>query len=75
MQKTSAASKIYGVLVLKGRFSETAYVCVCLRTEFQVSSTILTSFKQVTVGWGGGGEVKPGKPRLTFFQHKETGEN
>ena len=39
-------SKTKEVLVLKGIFSKPKYVCVYLRTKFQVSSIILTSFRQ-----------------------------
>ena len=42
--KNADISKIKKTLVLKGIFSETTYVCV--RTKFQVSSVILTSFRQ-----------------------------
>ena len=38
-----------GVLVLKGIFSETAYVCVYLQIKFQVFNIILTSFRQVVI--------------------------
>ena len=40
-------------MLLKGIFSETTYVCVFLRNKYQVSSIILTSFKEGR-GTGGG---------------------
>ena len=55
--KNAGVSKIEGVLVLKGTFSETTYVCV-LSTEFQASNIILTSFR-----WGS--NFAP-PPRLHF---------
>ena len=44
-KKNAEISKIKVVLVLKGIFSETTYVCV-LTHQFQVPSIILTSFRQ-----------------------------
>ena len=41
--KKGDISKIKGVMVLKGVFSETKYVCV---QRYQVSNVILTSFRQ-----------------------------
>ena len=49
-------SKIKRALVLKDIFSETTY-CVYLRAKFQVSSIILTSFRQ-------GGKITPTSPHL-----------
>ena len=48
---TQLSSKIKEVLVLKAEFPETAYlhICVYLHTKFQVSSIILTSFRQGVV--------------------------
>ena len=48
MQKNADISKIKEVLVLKGIFSELG-MCVYLRTKFQVSGVILTSFRQAGV--------------------------
>ena len=45
-KKNAGIGKLNGALVLKGIFSETTYVYVYLRTKFQVSSIILTSFRQ-----------------------------
>ena len=39
-------ASIKRALVLKGIFYETTSACVCLHTKFQVSSIILTSFRQ-----------------------------
>ena len=39
-------SKIKRVLALKSIFSETTYVCVCLRAKFEVSGIIKTSFRE-----------------------------
>ena len=47
-KKNADISKINRALVLKAIFSETAYVRV-LRTKFQISSIILTSFRQGVV--------------------------
>ena len=47
-KENAEISRIKRVLALRGIFSETKYVCVCvcvLRTKFQVSSIILTSFR------------------------------
>ena len=44
--KNADISKIKRALVLKGMFSETIYVCVYLCAKFEVSSIILTSFRQ-----------------------------
>ena len=52
------------VLELKGIFSETECVCVYLRTKFQVSSVILTSFSQ------GRGLILPPPPPLTHTHRK-----
>ena len=41
--KKNYVSKTKGILVLKGIFSETAYVCVYFRIKFHVSSIILMS--------------------------------
>ena len=53
-------NKMKRVLVLKGIFSETTYVCV-LTYQFQASSIILTSFKQE----GGGGVLPPSTSKRT----------
>ena len=49
-KKNADISKLKRVLVLKGVFSETAYLCLLIRvylyTKFQVSSIILMSFRQ-----------------------------
>ena len=58
-KKNAYISKINKVLVLKGIFSETIYMCVCvclyLSAKFQVSSIIITSFRLAGGGGGGGG--------------------
>ena len=48
-------------MVLKGVFSETTYVCMCvdLRNKFQVSGIILTSFRQ------GGNSLPPPTSKRT----------
>ena len=48
MQKNANVKKIKRALVLKGIFLETTFVCV-LRTKFQVSNIILTSFRQEVI--------------------------
>ena len=55
---TSATVSSKRVLVLNGMLSETTYVCVYLRTKFQVSSIILTGFKK---GGKRGGSFTPQK--------------
>ena len=47
LQICADISKIKRVLILKGIFSKSTYVCVCLRAKFQASSVILTSFRQL----------------------------
>ena len=44
--KNADISKIEKVLVIKGIFSEATYGCALLRTKFQVSSIMLTSFRK-----------------------------
>ena len=44
-KKNADISKIEKVVVLKSIFSETKYVCV-LTYQFQVSSLVLTGFRQ-----------------------------
>ena len=46
LQKNADIKKIKRGLILKGIFSETKYVCVYFRVKFEVSSIILTSFRQ-----------------------------
>ena len=60
LQKDADISKTKRVLVLKVIFSETIYVCVNLRTKFQVSTIIITSFRQ-----GGGGVFPPTSKRAS----------
>ena len=45
LQENADISKIKGLLVLKGIFSETKYLCI-LTYQIQISSIILTSFRQ-----------------------------
>ena len=54
-KKNADISKTKGALVLKLYFLKLD-MCVYLRTKFQVSSVILTSFRQ---GWGVGGNPPP----------------
>ena len=44
-KKIADISKVKKALVLKDIFSETTYACV-LRTKFQVSNIIVSSFRQ-----------------------------
>ena len=48
LQKNADISKITEALVLKGIFSETTYVCMCvyLRAKCELCSIVLTSFRQ-----------------------------
>ena len=58
LQKNADISKIKTALVLKGIFSKIKYVCL-LTYQFQVSSIILTSFRQCGGEGGGGGNFTP----------------
>ena len=53
LQTNAEISKIMGALVLKDLFSETTYGCV-LTYQIEISSIILTIFRQEGRGGGGG---------------------
>ena len=46
LQKNAASPKWRGVLVLRGIYSGTKYVCINLSFKIQVSSMIITRFRQ-----------------------------
>ena len=57
------SAKLRG-LYLKGIFSETIYVCVCLHTKVQVSGMILMSFRQGVISSPPQHKMTPKKPTL-----------
>ena len=58
------STKLRELLVLKGMFSKSTYVCVYLPTKFQVSSIILISFRRGNLTYPPQNEPLKSPPRL-----------